>query len=137
MALMSTSGLSEIIRDLNASAEDLKACSEEICDTGAEIIKDAQNSTGLAMGVHRTGVTLGSLKICNFVRTAGGGYKKIIFDGNNEDGNPNSEVAFINEYGKTNQPGRPFVSTANETSEPATIRAAIDVLDRHLKKHNL
>lgn len=137
MALMTVTGLAEIIRDLNATADDIKSCSEEICEAGAKIIKDEQVKTGEAMGVRRTGVTLGSLKVCDFVRTANGGYRKIVFEGNNGDGNPNSEVAFINEYGKTNQPARPFIATANETSEPATIRVAIDALDRHLRKHNL
>lgn len=137
MAKMSTTGLDEIMRDLKASADDIRACSEEICAEGAEIIKEAQYRTGMAMGVHRTGVTLGSLKIMGFVKTPTGGYRKIVFSGDNADGNANSEVAFINEFGKTNQPARPFIETANETSEPATIRVAIDALDRHLKKHNL
>lgn len=137
MASMNWIGVDEIIHAFDATADDISDCSEEICTKGAEIIRNEQVKTGEAMGVHRTGTTLNSLSVKGFVKTRDGGFCKVTFDGRNDDGNENSEVAFINEYGKTNQPARPFIATANETSEAATIKVAVDVLDRHLKKHNL
>lgn len=137
MAFMSINGLTELMRDLDAAAADLAECSEEICTKSGEIIKEEQRKTGMSMGVYMTGETLGSLEVTPFAKSVSGGSVKIQFAGTNSDGNPNTEVAFINEFGKLNQPARPFIATANETSEAATIKVALDAVDRHLRKHNL
>ena len=43
-----------------------------------------------------------------------------------------AEIAFINEFGKKNQPARPFISQANESNAGAAVDAAADVYDRYL-----
>ena len=50
-------------------------------------------------------------------------------------GTPNTEIAFVNEYGKTNQPARSAIREANEESEDRAVEAAADVLDRWIDKH--
>ena len=52
-------------------------------------------------------------------------------------GNRVAEIAFINEFGKKNQPPRPFISTANEKHAEAAVEAAAKVYDEYLKKNNL
>ena len=47
-----------------------------------------------------------------------GGYADVTFSGTRTRGRTrtrNAEIAFINEYGKRNQPARPFIRTAAET----------------------
>ena len=53
-------------------------------------------------------------------RTDFGGYKLISFRGTRLRGKKrtrNAEIAFVNEYGKTNQPARPFIGTALAQNE--------------------
>lgn len=50
-------------------------------------------------------------------------------------GAPNTEIAFVNEYGKTNQPARPAIREANEENAGRAAEAAADVLDRWIQKH--
>lgn len=47
----------------------------------------------------------------------------------------NGEIAFINEYGKTNQPARPAIREANEENADQAVEDAADVLDRWIQKH--
>jgi hypothetical protein len=134
MALIELSGLDELLDDLLGAA-DLPA--EEMLNAGADVAVEAQRKTGEAMGVHRTGVTLSSIKKLKVVKATSGAFIKIVFDGSNADGNPNSEVAFINEYGKTNQPARPFIAIANEESAGDIAVAEYRVYDAFLKSKNL
>jgi hypothetical protein len=48
-----------------------------------------------------------------------------------------ASIAFINEYGKTNQPARPFIRTAIELSEKEALKASEKILDDFYKKNNL
>ena len=49
----------------------------------------------------------------------------------------NSEIAFINEFGKHGQPPRPFIQTANEKYADRAVDAAFDVYDEYLRSRNL
>ena len=86
------------------------------------------------MGVHRTGDTLGSLKKSRPAHLNGTHSIKVEFAGKNRHGERNATVAFINEYGKTNQPARPFVSTALEKADAEIQNAAENAVDKYLKK---
>lgn len=71
---------------------------------------------GQSMGVYRTGQTLNSLTVKEAKQTEDGFACDITFEGTNDRGNRNAEVAFINNYGKRSQPPRPFVSKAVDES---------------------
>lgn len=45
-----------------------------------------------------------------------------------------ARIAYINEYGKRNQPPRPFIKTAIEKAADAAIEAAADVLENYIEK---
>lgn len=51
-------------------------------------------------------------------------------------GNRLAEIAYINEFGKTGQPARPFMRHASESSASETENAGLKALDAFLKKHN-
>lgn len=66
----------------------------------------------------------------------GGMTLNIVFKGT-QHGNRLAEIAFVNEFGKTNQPARPFIATANEESADEAQAAAEKALDYYLKKNRL
>lgn len=69
--------------------------------------------------------------------TADGGYQDITFAGTRVRGNKrvrNAEIAFINEYGKRNQPARPFIGKAMTANDKKMADAAGDVLGDWLEK---
>lgn len=52
-------------------------------------------------------------------------------------GNRIAEIAFVNEYGKKNQPARPFITEAFKDSMEPAAKAAMNVLEEHMKKNGL
>jgi HK97 gp10 family phage protein len=129
------------IDDLMLSMAEIAAVPEDIQDemlnAQANIVERAQKSKGSAYGVHRTGVTLGSIKRTRIKRGKDGRGLYVYPQGKNADGNRNAEVAFINEFGKRGQSARPFINDANETSAAETTQAAFAVYDKWLKSKNL
>lgn len=138
MAGFTLRALGDFIDDMEDLADIPEDVADEILNAQADIVLQEQKSIGSAMGVHRAGVTLDSLKKTHVGHFSNGNAAiKVEFNGKNEDGNRNAEVAFVNEYGKTNQPARPFVQTANEKSDGATMFAAWKVYDNYLKSKKL
>ena len=140
MADLSYQGLDELILDMQAVAELPDEVVDEMLNAQADIVVQAQQEQGRAMGVADTGLTLrsikkGKVKVKKGVRvlyitptgTRGRGAKRI----------RNAEIAFVNEYGKKGQKARPFIRLANEKSAQAATQAAADVYDRFLQSKNL
>jgi len=140
------------IEELMAGLHEISALSD---DTGEQVllaeggvggkttlrgasVEKAQKQTGLAMGVHRTGVTLDSISHGKLKKTANGGRALYVYPrGVNSKGIRNAEVAFINEFGKTNQKARPFIKTANETCADEAVDAAAKVYASYLASKKL
>lgn len=137
MARMTTNG----IADFGISLEEIREIPDEVLDqmlnAEADVIEKAQKEKGLACGVHRTGVTIGSIKRSKTFKTKDGKTISIIPMGTNADGNRNAEVAFINEFGKHGQPARPFIRDANEEKADAAVDAAAAVYDKFLSSKGL
>jgi hypothetical protein len=87
-------------------------------DQMGEAGEDAVRRTGRSMGVRdpESGVhILDKVTHTKPKQTDDGGFCKVTFSGSRRRGNTttrNSEIAFINEYGKENQPARPFIRQA-------------------------
>lgn len=138
MADFGINGLDDLMMSLSEAAELPDDVAEEMLTAEAEIVEDAQIYTGMKMGVHRTGVTLSSIKHGRMQRRNDGGRVMYVYpQGTNERGNRNAEVAFINEFGKHGQPARPFIKTANEEAADPAVEAAAKVYDKFLKSKNL
>lgn len=101
---------------------------EEAVKAGAELLKTYTYNKGRAMGVKRTGDTLGALTVKTPKRGSDGWVCYVTYTGTNRKGNRNAEVAFINEYGKRGQPARPFNRLALENGEQAVIQRMEDTL---------
>ena len=137
MATMSTDGISAFAISMEELAELPDKLLDEMLHAEADIIEPAQKEKGLAYGVHRTGVTLGSIDRGEPKKTKDGKAIYIYPDGVNADGNRNAEVAFINEFGKHGQAPRPFIRDANEEHADEATEAAAKVYDGWLSGKGL
>ena len=103
----------------------------------ADVIEPAQKMKGRAYGVHRTGVTLESIKKGKPKKNNDGKAIYITPMGTNADGNRNAEVAFINEFGKHGQAPRPFIRDANEEHADEAVEASAEVYGKWLSSKGL
>lgn len=140
MAELSTSGLDELLSDLGSIAELPDAVVLEMLTAEAGVIAEAQAAEARAMGVLDTGKTAESITFDKKLKTTADGKAIYVYPkGTRSDGNKRrvAEVAFINEFGKDGQPGRPFIRTANERKGDEAVEAAAKVYDDFLKSKNL
>lgn len=140
MAELNTSGLDELLSDMDAIAEIPDAVLLEMLVAEAEIIAPAQAQEARAMGVYDTGTTAQSITYDKKLKETKDGKAIYVYpQGTRRDGNSRrvAEVAFVNEFGKAGQPGRPFINTANEKKADSAADAAAGVYDRFLKSKNL
>lgn len=140
MAEISSSGLDELLDDLATIAEIPDAVLLEMLTAEAEVIAPAQAQEAQAMGVYDTGTTARSITYDKKLKETKDGKAIYVYpQGTRRDGNSRraAEVAFVNEFGKAGQPGRPFIQTANEKKADEAVDAAAGVYDRFLKSKNL
>lgn len=140
MANLSTSGLEELLDDLEAIAEIPDETLLEMLTAEAEIIAEAQTAEAKAMGVYDTGKTAQSITYDKKLKETSDGKCIYVYPkGSRSDGNKRrvAEVAFINEFGKEGQAARPFIRTANEKKGAEAVEAAALVLNKFHKSKNL
>ena len=140
MAQFSVNGLDDLMEDLLAIEELPDETAEKMLTAEAEVVEEAQVSTGMNMGVYRTGETLRSITHGKMKRGKDGDRSMYVYpQGTNENGDRNAEVAFINEYGAPARgiEPRPFIRTANESAADTAVNAVADVYDEFLKAQNL
>lgn len=127
---------------LNSAFADIASFSDEaidaMLDAEADIVVAAQKQTAESMlqGPYNKGAVAASITKGPIKPTNDGRSMEIQFVGT-QHGEQLARIAYINEYGKTNQPARPFIKTANEQCAGAALKAASDAYDRYLKSKNL
>lgn len=141
MADISTSGLDELFDDLAAIAELPDEIALEMLQAEAEVVAEAQEAEAVAMGVMDTGTTVRSITYGKKLTVRDGERVLYVYpNGTRKDHGGKrrtAEVAYVNEYGKHNQPARPFIRTANEKAADSALQAAARVYDEYLKSKNL
>ena len=104
---------------LNAMAE---AAAEKIKTRGESLhIRDPESNVHI----------LDKIKPAKAKKTDAGGYQDITFSGTRTRGKSktrNAEIAFINEYGKTGQPARPFMGPAMEENTESIADPGLDIV---------
>lgn len=106
----------------------------------ADVAVEAQKKTASSMlnKGYSTGGLVRSIGKGRIKRTKEGKSISIIFKGSRTRGKrkkhttSNAEIAFLNEFGKRGQPGRPFIQTANEQCTEAAVEAAAKIYDKWL-----
>lgn len=134
MASLEIEGFDELnaaLRRIGNIPEKVKATA---LDKMAEVALEKIRSTGTAMGVRDPDSNvhiLDKLKTSKAKVTDTGGYEDITFSGSRRRGKTttrNAEIAFVNEYGKTGQPARPFIGQAMTRNEAEIADPGIEVL---------
>ena len=134
MARFSCSGFDE----LNAAYAELKdiphSVTQDVLEAMGTVAMERIRETGEAMDVRDPGSSehiLDKLKLSKVTYTKDGGYLKVTYSGKRLRGKTttqNSEIAFINEFGKRGQPARPFMKTALDKSADEISQAGADKL---------
>lgn len=135
MAHIRFEGLDELIADLGG-IDDLPV--EEMLNAGADVTVAAQKHKADVMleGPYNKDAVKGAIRKGKARKNKDGAYIKVDFPGM-QHGNRIAEIAFVNEFGKTNQPARPFIYTANEESAAERDGAAMAAYDAWLKTKGL
>lgn len=140
MAKFTGNDVDGLMLDLGEIAELPDGVAEAMLAAEAEIVEEAQIYTGMKMGVHRTGVTLSSIRRGRMKRGKDGIRTMYVSpQGTNDKGDRNAEVAFVNEFGAPGRgiAARPFIKEGNELAADAAVEAAAKIHDEFLKSKNL
>ncbi|MBQ6621530.1 MAG: hypothetical protein IJH75_01685 [Mogibacterium sp.] len=115
MADLRVTGMEGFEAWLNEVSDIPASVQTEILDSMAEVYAQAQRRTAQSMlqGPYNKGAVAQAVTRSKAVVGPNFAQEKITFEGH-QHGTRIAEIAFINEYGKTNQPARPFIFTANE-----------------------
>lgn len=138
MARVEFSGIAEMADVFSEFAADIDEISDDMLEAMGDVVAPAQKRTASAMlrGAYYKGAVMASIQKSRVKRGKGGKVMFIEFVGT-QHGESLSTIAYINEYGKTNQPARPFIATANEQSEVEAVEKAASVLFNYYSRKGL
>ena len=143
MAEFSCNGLDDLMLSLQEIAAIPEEVQDEMLRAGAEVVAQAQREKVRAYGIYdgssprhvADSIKPGKVKLKKGQR--------IIYvspTGSRRRGKTvtrNSEILFVNEYGRREQKARPAVRDANEASAEATTAAQAEVYDKYLRSKDL
>lgn len=138
MARIEFGDIKALMDDLQQLGEETEEMALEIVTEQQDILYEAQQKTAESMlqgPYYAGGVEKGMTKKTPF-STGNGAEAHITFEGM-QHGSRIGEIAFINEYGKTNQPARPFIQMAIEQEDGNLGKAADKIMDKYLKRAGL
>lgn len=137
-------GLAELERDFGKISIIPDDTASEMLGASTNIMADETRYTAEAMlhGPYYKGVIKKSVSVSKMKKSKGYRSMYVKFRGRVKDEkHPNGEsiarIAYINEYGKKNQPARPFIKEATYRGTDAAADAATVIYDEFLRKHNL
>ena len=145
MGGFSVSGLDDLIRDLDTLADIPDDVTCDMLEAATDVLVDAQKRSAEKMlkGPYSVGLIKSGLTKKRPKRNADGFEQVITFEGfapgrkGKADNRRIATIAFINEYGKVNQPARPFIRTANDEKADEAAGVAAAVYDSYLKTKGL
>lgn len=134
MASFSVNDLDQYAFDLNELADIPDSVIREMLLAEGEVIRKGQAQTARTMlqGPYYEGGVAGGAMVGKVKRRGNSSTVYVTFEGT-QHGNRVAEIAFINEFGKKNQPPRPFIAQANEANASSAVDAAAQVYDKYLK----
>lgn len=138
MATIETNGLDEYAFNFAELATLPDDVVKSMLEAEGEVIKRAQESTAQSMlqGPYYAGGVVSGIRLGKYKRNTGGASMYVTFEGS-QHGSRIAEIAFINEFGKHNQPARPFIKTANEAKAEEAVDAAAKIYDQYLSRKGL
>lgn len=144
MASFNVAGFEDVEKMLLKESETVEQVVPEMLKTGAAVLVEAQ--TAEIKRATRSGRSRGtlanSIKATDVKKRDSSRYIEVYPHGNQPHGTPskgkkdkvsNAQVGFILEYGRSNMPARPWMSTANEKGAPAANAAMREVWEGRQK----
>lgn len=134
MAKLDLSGMSHFEDWLNHAMEVPKDVKADMLVAMADTVVEAQKQEAQALlqGPYNKGAVVASIQRFPPLVEGFEPQIKVAFEGY-QHGNRLGEIAFVNEYGKTNQPARPFVMIANAKSESFVVEKAAEIFYKFLE----
>ena len=119
MASFSVSGLDELYESISKASTVPTGVKRNVLLAMGDVIREAQSKMAdlILRGPFTSGTTAKSVKLGRVRITSDGGRVSVSFVGERARFNTvtrNAAIAFINEFGKRGQKGRPFIKKANE-----------------------
>lgn len=127
MATFNTVGFDEIEKEFLRQSEMATKAIPKMLEVGAGILVEAQKAEARALKVEDSGDLIKSIKASKVKVTSMDTTITVSPTGKNHKGIRNAEVGFVNEYGTSDQPARPWMETANMKSEEKVHQAMINV----------
>lgn len=139
MAKLEVNGFDALMGDFMALATLPDSVTDGILEAEADVVVEAQKKTMAEMwkGPYSTGDTARAVRKTKVRKGSGGKYISIYPQGRNRKGERHAAVAFINEYGKRGQPGRPAIQTANVKAADTAVAAGEKVYNNFLDSKKL
>lgn len=140
MARLELEGFDELDAALKRIGNVPDSVKTQALDAMAAVAKEKIRATGEAMGVRDPDSNvhiLDKLTTTKAKLTESGGHEDVTFSGSRRRGNTttrNSEIAFVNEYGKQGQPARPFIGQAMTRNEKEIAAPGIEILGDWIEK---
>lgn len=124
-------GLERFFDDLMLGSDEMI---DEMLGAMADVVVEAQKRTASTMlqGPFYKGGVAGAVAKGRIKKSRDGRVLPIEFVGT-QHGEELARIAYINEYGKTNQPARPFIATANAQCEEEAVEKAAFVFEKYTK----
>lgn len=126
----------DFLEKLSRLGSNMDTVSKTVLKAGGEVVleKTRANLEGVLSG-ESSGELLSALGLSGvLIDRQGNPNVKIGFDEPRKDGSSNAMVANILEYGKHNQPPRPFLKPAKTQSKKACIDTMVNTLEEEIKK---
>ena len=136
MARFDTTGLDDIISQMERMGQTVGPVAEEMCMAAVEEIRDAWRASARSHGLVDTGAMIDSIGFgAAPVRAGAILYNDVYPQGKDAKGVRNAEKAFILNYGKSNYPAQHWIDDADEKSaEPVQSRIEA-IWDRFLNEN--
>ena len=134
MAGLDLSGMSDFDDWIDHVAEVPEEIKAEMLTAMADEVAKQQKEEARALltGPYNKGAVAASVKRGEPNTRGTNPQIKVTFEGY-QHGNRLGEIAFVNEYGKTNQPARPFVMIANAKVEPSAVEKAAEIFHKFME----
>ena len=126
----------EFLRKLSMLGSETDRITEEVLQAGGEVVlaKAKSNLTSVLSG-NSSGELLSALGMSGILQDRNGNSNiKIGFSEPRKDGALNALIANVLEYGKHNQPPKPFMTPAKKQSKNECINTMINKLEEEIKK---
>lgn len=136
MARFDTSGLDNVLREMEAAGELVGETADEMLLAGAQVVSEEWKRAAREAGLVDTGAMIQSIGYARRPKDSGdvGEIRKVDIYPQGEDEREirNAEKAFINHYGTSRLKATHFIDRADERSAPRVQAAFEEIWDRHL-----